>query len=336
MKKRLSLLLSIAFLLIPVAAFGQGNLRMASNVVGSMSYTVASGLSAVYQKNTGQTMEVLTKELTATVPQLYGGGYEIAHQMNAAAYLIYNNYDLRTCEPTGSKERPAIRLVMMGNKATAGFLAYESSGMVNSSDMKGKRVTLRFGQFSALFMARINLIASGLTDDEVTSVQCSTVPKGAELLRDGTVDVTFGATTVPAFRELDVARPVRFLSHSPTPEIEKRMRAAFPGAVFVEVQPDPGLVGIRQPVTMVANHSVLISATNVSDDVIYNFVKTVYEHRQELVPYAPDFADWVQEPPASIYAAAPFHPGAIRYYREAGLWPAEMEQWNQQLLDVYK
>ncbi len=338
MKKSLFCLLVMAMLALGGALSAQAeNLRMASGVVGSMTYALANGFSAVYQKHTGQTLEVLTKELAATVPQLYSGGYELATQVNAAAFLIYNNIDLRTLEPTGSKERPAIRLVMLGNKAAAGFLALKSSGMTQVSDLKGKRATLKYGHFAAQFMININLLAAGLeAGKDVTSVQASSIPVGAQLLNDGTVDACFGAATVPAFRELDAAKGVRYLNQKATPEAMERVRKAFPGAVFVEVQPDPGLVGIPEPTTLLANHNALMSATNVPDDVIYNFLKVIYENRKELVAYAPDFAEWVAEPPVSTYAAAPYHTGAIRFYKEAGLWTEEMEKWNQQLLDIYK
>ncbi len=337
MKKRLLVLLAAAVLVLGGASSALAeNVRMAAGVVGSMNFSLATGFSAVYQKHTGQTLEVLTKELTATVPQLYSGGYEIASQVNAAAYIFYNNIDPRTLEPTGSKERPPLRLVMLGNASPASFVVLKSSGMTKASDLKGKRVTLRFGHFSAQLMVKINLLASGLTENEVSVVQASNIPKGAEMLRDGAVDACFGTTSVAAFRELDAAKNIRFLAHDPSPENEKKIREVFPGAIFIKVNPDPGLVGVPEPTWMIGNHNSLISATNTPDDVIYKFVKTIYENRQELLPYSPDFEEWVNTPPVSTYAAAPFHTGAIKYYKEAGLWTPEMEAWNQKLLDIYK
>ena len=336
-KHLLCLLIAVILTLGGTLSASAENLRMASGVVGSMTYALANGFAAVYQKHTGQTLEALTKELAATVPQLYAGQYELATQVNAAGFLIYNNIDLRTLQPTGNKERPPLRLVMLGNKAAAGFLALKSSGMTTVNDLRGKRATLKFGHFAAQFMININLLAAGLeADKDVTAIQASSIPSGAQLLSEGAVDACFGAATVPAFRELDAAKGVRYLGQNPTPEAMERVRKAFPGAVFVEVKPDPGLVGILEPTTLLANHNALMSATNVPDEVIYKFVKVIYENRQELVAYAPDFAEWVIEPPVSTYAAAPYHPGAIKYYKEAGLWSDEMEKWNQQLLDIYK
>ncbi len=340
MKKTLISLFAIALLMVGSATFASAatnNLRMASGLVGGMDYAVASGLAAVYQKHSGETHEVLTKKLDATYPELYAGRYELALQTNILAFMLYNNIDLRTLQPTGSKEQSPIRTVMMGNKMPAGFVAIKSSGMTSVADLKGKRATLKFSQFAPQFMANLHLLAAGLeAGKDVVVVQTASPVTGAQQLTDGTVDASFGGTTMPAFREADAAKTVRFLSHSPTPEIEARVREVFPGAVFVRVNPDPAQVGVPEPVWLIAQHNVVLSAINIPEDVIYKYVKTIYENRQELVPYAPDFKEWVAEPPANLYAAAPFHPGAIRFYKEAGLWSEEMEKWNQKLLDVYK
>ena len=339
MKKSLLCLLAAVLLAAGSASlvFAADNLRMASGVVGTMDFSVASGLSAVYQKHSGETLEVLTKRVDASYTELYEGRYELAMQTNVTAYMLYNNIDLRTLEPTGSKEQPPIRLIMMGNKMPAGLLTLKSSGMTKVQDLKGKRATLRFGQFAPQFMVGLNMLAAGLEiGKDITAVQASSIPSGAQLLSEGKVDACFGGATVPAFRELDAGKGVRYLTHTPTPEIEARVRAKYPGAVFIRVEPDPGIVGIPEPLWMMGQHNVVLSATNISDDVVYKFVKTVHQNYRDLVPFAPDFKEWIEEPPANTFATAPFHPGAIRYYKEAGLWPAEMEKWNQQLLDIYK
>ena len=340
MKKSLICLL-VAILLAAGSAsfaFAANYLRMASGVVGSGTHSMANGFAAVYQTHTGETLEALTKELAATLPQLYAGQYELACQTNSAVYLIYNNFDLRTLERTGSKERPPLRMVMMGNKMPAGFLALKASGMTKISDLKGKRATLKFGHYAAQFTASVNMVAAGLvTDKDVTAVQSSNIPMGAQLLSDGVVDACFGGSTVPAFRELDAAKGVRFLAHAePTPEVEARLRAMYPGGTFMRVEPNPGMVGIPEPMWMIGNHNSVLSSTNIPDAVVYKFVKVIYENRQDLVQYAPDFKDWINEPPVNTYTCAPYHPGAIRFYKEAGLWTAEMEKWNQELLDIYK
>ena len=340
MKRTLICLSAMVLLTIgsaPLAfAANIGNLRMTSGLVGGIDYTLASGFAAVYQKHTGETLEVLTKRLETTAPELYAGQYELAFQTNVLAFMLYNNIDLRTLEPTGSKVQPPVRLIMMGNKMPAGFVAAKSLGITKVSELKGKRIS-KFTQFAPLFMSNLNILAAGMdVRKDVVSISTASPVTGAQQLIDGMIDAAFGGITMPVFREADAAKGVRCLGHNPTPEVEERVRKVFPGAAFVRVEPNPGLVGVPEPTWLLAQHNALFSATNIPDDRIYTFVKVIWENRQDLVPYAPDFKDWVNEPPANTYASAPFHPGAIRYYKEAGLWSDEMEKWNQQLLDIYK
>ena len=338
MKKSLLCLLSVVVLALGGALSASAtNLRMASGAVGTVSYAVASGLAAVYQTHTKETLEVLTKEISASLPELYDGRYEFAAQFNNSGHLIYHNYNLRTGEPTNDKTPSPIRLVMMGNPMPAGFLVLKSSGMTKVTDLKGKRATTRFSQASPHFWSNVNMAAAGLEPGkDFTPIQSTNPPSTAQLLNDGLTDAAFGGITVPAFLELDVAKGVRYLSHDPTPEVEARGRASFPGAMMLRLDPGPGVVGIIEPTYMLANHNVVFSAANIPDDVVYKFVKVIWENRHDLVPFSADLAEWPTLPPASTYAACPFHPGAIRYYKEAGLWSDEMEKWNQQLLDIYK
>jgi len=340
MKKILICLSAMALLpmggAFPASAADIGNLRMTSGLVGGIDYTLASGLAAVYQKHTGETLEVLTKRLETTAPELYAGQYELAFQTNILGYMLYNNTDLRTLQPTGSKEQPPVRLIMLGNRLLSAFVAPKALGITKVSELKGKRIP-KFTQFAPLFMVNLNILAAGLdVSKDVVSISTASPVTGAQQLIDGMIDASFGGITMPVFREADAAKGVRCLGHNPTPEIEARIRAVFPGAAFVRVEPEPGLVGLPEPTWLIAQHNALFSATSIPDDVVYKFVKVIWENRQDLVPYAPDFKDWVNEPPANTYAACPYHPGAIRYYKEAGLWSNEMEQWNQQMLDIYK
>ncbi|MDP1718534.1 MAG: TAXI family TRAP transporter solute-binding subunit, partial [Burkholderiales bacterium] len=69
--------------------------------------------------------------------------------------------------------------------------------------------------------------------------------------------------------------------------------------------------------TAVAN--LLVANANLSDQVVYNIVKTVFDKRPDLIAVhkaATDIKIEGQKPEAS---PVPWHPGAVRYFKEKGL-----------------
>ena len=66
----------------------------------------------------------------------------------------------------------------------------------------------------------------------------------------------------------------------------------------------------------------LITSANVDDETVYNFTKVLYEHRAQVVEKHP--AGKAINPKNIIRdTGTAFHPGAIRYYKEIGIWPDE-------------
>ena len=64
----------------------------------------------------------------------------------------------------------------------------------------------------------------------------------------------------------------------------------------------------------------LLSHANVSEDTIYNFTKLMYENREAIAKQHP--AGKALNPKnITRDTGTPFHPGAIKFYKEAGIWP---------------
>ena len=55
------------------------------------------------------------------------------------------------------------------------------------------------------------------------------------------------------------------------------------------------------------------------------------ENYQEMIPAFGDFRQWTPDR-AVRFLGMPFHPGAIKYYRERGLWTPDMEKKQEELL----
>jgi TRAP transporter TAXI family solute receptor len=68
----------------------------------------------------------------------------------------------------------------------------------------------------------------------------------------------------------------------------------------------------------------LIAHASTPDDLVYRVTKALWEHR-EAVAERHRAGRAIREGNVVRDTGIPFHPGAIRFYREAGLWPAERD-----------
>ena len=65
--------------------------------------------------------------------------------------------------------------------------------------------------------------------------------------------------------------------------------------------------------------ATFVSSTNTPDDVVYQVVKAVFENFDSFRKLHPAFANLKKEQMIKDGLSAPLHPGAAKYYKEAGL-----------------
>ena len=88
----------------------------------------------------------------------------------------------------------------------------------------------------------------------------------------------------------------------------------------------PGLKITAAPV--IVSPLMLITNKNLSDDKAYNITKVMLEHYSE---YKAQNRTATRET-AALVPEVPYHPGAIKAFKEAGLWTDEMDKAQQALL----
>ena len=86
--------------------------------------------------------------------------------------------------------------------------------------------------------------------------------------------------------------------------------AVIPGGMYSGSPNDVNTFGVG---------ATFVSSTEVSEDVIYHIVKAVFENFDTFKKFHPAFANLKKSQMVSDSLSAPLHPGAEKYYREAGL-----------------
>lgn len=84
----------------------------------------------------------------------------------------------------------------------------------------------------------------------------------------------------------------------------------IPGGLYRGVDADVPSFGLP---------STFVTSSKISDDVIYEMVKAVFENFDTFKGFHPAFANLKKEEMVVNGLSAPMHPGAEKYFREAGL-----------------
>ncbi len=126
---------------------------------------------------------------------------------------------------------------------------------------------------------------------------------------------TMTGVPVPAFVEAESKEPLTFIRLTPEQigTVQKAIPELSPSTIPADVYKS---LGKDYETFGVYNFS--ISRADLPDDLVYQMVKAVFENAPQLVHEVPAATDTLPKN-VSKDTFLPLHPGAIRYYREAGI-----------------
>ncbi len=84
----------------------------------------------------------------------------------------------------------------------------------------------------------------------------------------------------------------------------------------------------------IAYDNYLAVGKNVPDGVVEAVLKALWDNVEKLPPLHPIFKEWTRAQAAAADVTAPYHPAAVRFYKERGVWKPEMDQAQQKLLSL--
>tara|TARA_B100000029_G_scaffold167828_3_gene164016 strand:- start:4228 stop:5439 length:1212 start_codon:yes stop_codon:yes gene_type:complete len=201
------------------------------------------------------------------------------------------------------------------------------------SDVKGKRVTFVQGAPSLNNAMSALLSYANLTWDDVERVEVGGYNASADAVVNNRADVVGGACNSPPFLRLE-ASP-RGLTFPPFPhddeEAIQRVRERLPWYV-----PHIAIEGPTIPpegIQVFTSAYPLLVGLDTSDELLaYSTVRVMHENYEIYKDNAPGASGWRIDRQKFEQAFVPFHPGAIRYYKEIGAWTPEAEANNQKNL----
>jgi TRAP transporter TAXI family solute receptor len=145
----------------------------------------------------------------------------------------------------------------------------------------------------------------------------------ADAIKDGKLDAFFWSSGAPQAAVLDVATSSRNrMRLVPNSEVVAVLQRRHGRALFFAADiPGGAYPGLPSPVPVVAAANVLVADAAMSDALAYDIVRAIFDFGAELQAIHPAARE-LSLTTAVAPVPAPFHPGAIRLYRERGVWPA--------------
>lgn len=256
-----------------------------------------------------------------------------AHDTATGQYIAIEG--LLDYQEMGSQK---LRTVWIGAPNPQGMAARADSGIKKPADIKGKRFAdyrktyPMIGLYSDAFLAYANL-----TWGDVIATPVDGISGGYQALINGSVDVAVMSGFSSPAEEL--ANSIHGLQWLDMPATEKDAWARFTKILptFAPFKMTGGAgVSSDKPSEVWSWSSRFVGFDWTDDDLAYWFTKQMHQSFNTYKDRHAALKDWtIQQSVDMGEFFAPFHPGTVRYFKEAGVWTDEHEKRQASLLAKY-
>lgn len=306
-------------------------LSVVSNGQGSVNYTASLAIGTVLKQKAG---------IDSTVspfagPQVWLNLLDEGSADLGIANAIDVSQAMNGSPPNYKKPHKNLRLVSLTFALLNGVVVRADSGITSLADARGKRVS---GEYVAHQTCREisngQLASVGLDWKDVNVIPVQSSAAGGEALRAGRVDVNMCAPIGQAvLQQLHVRTPLRFISVGHDEAAQKRFREHFPTGRAKLVEKGTSF-GVEENTWVWEYDFYLAAGKHTKDDDIYKITQVLWVSLPDLVKIAPLLNSMTQERMADRTASftIPYHPGAIRFFKEKNAWTPAMEARQQKLI----
>lgn len=207
------------------------------------------------------------------------------------------------------------------------FLARKDANINSLEDLRGKKVSVGAIGAGGEATARRVLAAAGIDYVERKDFRPSYIGIGetTELLRNGQIDAALYTGPPPASSAIDSMSTgdIVLVSYAEDEEFVKKVGEMYPGLIGAVV-PAGTYPNQGKDVYKIATASHLYTDTDVSEEMVYKITKTIMENLEELYGLYSNFDNLTRET-TQRGIVVPLHPGAKKYYEEAGIKTEEVK-----------
>ncbi|MTH77122.1 TAXI family TRAP transporter solute-binding subunit [Paracoccus aestuariivivens] len=242
-----------------------------------------------------------------------GGQLEAGFTQSDVAYWAQTGTGLWEGQPAVEK----LRLIANLYPESIHLVARADAGIATVADLKGKKVSLDEPGSGTLVDARIILEAYGLTEADIQP-EFLKPDQAADRMRDNAMDAFFfvGGYPAGAIAELASQHDIKLIPIDGEAADKLREKYSFFAA---DSFPAGTYNGQDADVATISVGAQLVTSADQSDELVYNITKALYnDSTQKLFSAGHAKGKQITLDNATKGAGIPLHPGAEKFYKEAG------------------
>ncbi len=292
-------------------------INIGTNPAGSSYFLLASGFAKLFQEKLG----------VRTTAQPHAGSSVYLPLMDKGEIVLGLNNSLDSGMAIGGKKpysfkHKNVRIIARVWILPYAYITKESSGIKTMDDLRGKKVAVKVKTNVSLEQANETMLAtSGITQKDVNALDSGGVVEGINMVVEDRVEAATVSLTMPALRQAHATTPggIRVVPLGPK-GTDDFLDSGMPGLYSMKIKPSNLLPFIKEETLIAAFDTYLNSGSTVTDEDAYKLAKTLHTNWPALQKdYAP-LRSVAANALAPSVNTAPYHPGAIKYYKEIGIW----------------
>jgi len=297
------------------AAQVKTRLSIATGGTGGVYYPLGGGIAAMITKY-APGVEATAEATAASVDNL-----KLLHAGKVALGLAGADiaWEAQQGQLKGLKDKVAVRTLASIYLNYMHVVTLETTGIRSVADLKGKRVSMGApGSGTEVKGLRV-LEAYGLSPKDLRSQDRLSVTESVGAIKDQKIDAFFWNGGLPTAAILDLAAtPGIRMKLIPHGEIVPKLVEKYGSFYVVGPIPKDMYKGVESDVPAVAEAHALMAHERMEEPLAYQITKILLEHTPELVAVHSAAKELTLKGAVSG-SAVPFHPGAVRYYKEKGI-----------------
>ena len=317
--KKILLIGMVLLLVVGMSVFAGGkkeeqahpNIRMATGGTAGTYYAYGTALAQILNEKTKVPITVQSSGASKVNIQLMDAGdIELAMVQNDVMDYAWKGVDLFTGEQTQKFNAMAALYAEVIQ-----VVANPASGIRSIADLRGKNVSVGDAGSGTEFNARHILEAYGITFNDINKQNLGFGPS-ADAIKDNKLDAAFvvaGAPT-PAIVDLAMNKDVIVLNVDDAQAAELSRKYPFYTQFPI---PAGSYRGQSSPVKTVAVKATFIVSPKIPENTVYELTKALFSNIPQIIQ-----AHAKGKELSTAYAvdgiSVPFHPGAVKYFKEVG------------------